>query len=117
MGYDIEDIRDVFTANLNRIAAEQNLNQVEIAKKLGVTQSSVSYWFSGQKMPRSNKIDALAKILGCSRFDLTLPKDFRRKPLDNHEWALIEKYRSVDHMTREMVHRILGLKGDENAKS
>lgn len=110
MGHDLGNMKDTFVENLNRIAAEQGLNQVEIAKKLGVAQPSVHYWFSGQKMPRNDKIDALAKILGCSRFDLTLPKDFRRKPLADKEWDIIEAYRASDAVTKEMVRRILGVK-------
>ena len=115
MGYDVGDIKDVFVANLNRIADEQNMNQVEIAKKLGVSQPTVHYWFTGVKMPRNEKIDALAELFGCTRFDLTLPKDFKRKPLSNMEWDLMETYRAADDVTKEMVRRILGVKGGKDA--
>lgn len=107
MGYDLGDMKKVFVENLNRIAEERGMNQVEIAKKLHVSQPSIHYWFTGQKMPRNDKIDALAEVLGCSRFDLTLPKDFRRKPLNDSEWDLIETFRMSDEETKKMVIRLL----------
>lgn len=107
MGHSNSNIQEVFAANLNRIAAEQDMKQADIAKKLGVTTAAVSYWFSGQKMPRGNTLDALAELLGCSRFDLTLPKDFHRKPLNDAEWDLIETFRMSDEDTKKMVLRLL----------
>ena len=102
-----KDLQEIFAANLNRIAAEQGMTQTDIAKKIGVTKAAVSYWFNGQKMPRNTLIDALADALGCSRFDLTLPKDFHRKPLSDAEWDLIETYRAADEESKKMVQRIL----------
>lgn len=101
------DLQEIFAANLNRIAAEQGMSQTDIARKIGVTNAAVSYWFNGQKMPRNSLIDALADVLGCSRFDLTLPKDFHRKPLNDAEWDLIETFRRSDEDTKKMVIRLL----------
>lgn len=102
-----KDLQEIFSANLNRIADEQGMSKNDIAKKIGVSNAAVSYWFNGQKMPRSSLLDALADALGCSRFDLTLPKDFHRKPLSDDEWDLMETYRAADDETKKMVQRIL----------
>ena len=40
--------------------------QCEVAKILGVTESSVSKWERGLSKPRADKLPALAKLYGCS---------------------------------------------------
>ena len=111
-----KDLQEIFSANLNRIADTQGMSKTDIAKKLGVTNAAVSYWFNGQKMPRSSMLDSLADALGCSRFDLTLPKDFHRKPLSDEEWDLMETYRAADEETKKMVIRILKYTKDSSKK-
>ena len=40
--------------------------QREVAKKLGVRESAVSKWESGQAKPRADKLPILAKLYGCT---------------------------------------------------
>ena len=47
-----------------RLAA--GLSQKNLADKLGIVQSAISAWESGEKMPRASQLPALAKALGCS---------------------------------------------------
>ena len=53
------------------------LTQVELAKKLGIVQSAISAWESGEKYPRASKLAEIAAALNCTVDDLL------RKP-DNH---------------------------------
>lgn len=46
------------------------LTQAKFAEAMGVTQSTVSQWESGQVLPDTAKIPKLAKVLGCSVADL-----------------------------------------------
>jgi len=45
---------------------ELGLDQLEVAKKVGVRQSSVCDWETGEMRPRLDKIDSLAKALRVS---------------------------------------------------
>lgn len=47
-----------------RLAA--GLSQKNLADKLGIVQSAISAWESGEKMPRASQLPALAKALSCS---------------------------------------------------
>lgn len=47
-----------------RLAA--GLSQKNLADKLGIVQSAISAWESGEKMPRASQLPALAKALNCS---------------------------------------------------
>lgn len=43
-----------------------NLTQADVAKKIGVAQSTVAMWESGENMPRADKLLLLANLYGCT---------------------------------------------------
>ncbi|MBW7877637.1 MAG: helix-turn-helix domain-containing protein [Candidatus Cloacimonetes bacterium] len=64
---------DLLAESGNRIAHYRklkNLNQSELAKILGVTQSHLSRWESGSVAPNTANIIALTKTLDCQVTDL-----------------------------------------------
>ena len=59
--------KDIFAANLLRLIKENHEKQIDIARLLGVSKSSVSSYCSGSQMPRMDKIEQLARQLICVR--------------------------------------------------
>jgi len=49
----------------------------ELAKKMGVSNSTVFRWEAGEDYPAANKLPALAAVLGC-----TIDELFGRDPPD-----------------------------------
>jgi len=49
---------------------ERNLSQTVLASMLNVTQSSVSYWETGLRLPSYSDLIKLSLILDCSVNDL-----------------------------------------------
>ena len=45
---------------------KMKLSQAELANLLGVTQSAVAKWETGESRPRANKLPELARIFKCS---------------------------------------------------
>ena len=45
------------------------LTQIQLAQKLGVSQSLVSKWFSGKVIPRPKTIAKICKVTGTSHQD------------------------------------------------
>lgn len=64
------ELKAIFSNNLNHYLSISGESQVEVAKKLGVSTSTFSSWCTGQKMPRMDKIEMLAKYFGIEKSDL-----------------------------------------------
>ena len=64
------ELKIIFSKNLNHYLSLSNESQVEVAKKLGISTSTFSSWCTGQKMPRMDKIEMLAKYFGIKKSDL-----------------------------------------------
>lgn len=60
----------VFSENLKYYLTKYDISQADLAKRLGVTPTSVSNWATGQKTPRMDKVDAMCEIFNCKRSDL-----------------------------------------------
>lgn len=55
------------TETMRRIKEEceaQNISQKNLAEKSGLTEASISRYFSGQRTPNMKNIEAMAKALG-----------------------------------------------------
>jgi transcriptional regulator with XRE-family HTH domain len=64
MGRPISKPRPKQGARLAAFRQEAGLSQTELADALGVTQSSVAYWETAAKPPRSDVLSKMAKVLG-----------------------------------------------------
>ena len=73
----IEYDKRIFAKNLNSIMEECDRTPSDIVNLLGVSKSTVSSWRNGEKMPRMDKIEALANYFGCLKSDLIEQKSLR----------------------------------------
>lgn len=55
---------------LKKRRLQAGLTQAELAELAGVTESSISYYESGARVPIVKTADKLAKALGCTLNDL-----------------------------------------------
>lgn len=63
------DAKQVIGRNLCRFLERSGMTQRELAKRLGVSCAAVSSWCSGQKAPRVDKVDTMAKLFSVERSD------------------------------------------------
>ena len=52
--------------NIKKIREKKGITQQELAKKLGVVQSTVAMWETNKSLPRLATLPAIAKALGCT---------------------------------------------------
>lgn len=62
--------REEFKKNLPYYMDLAGVNQVELAKAVGVSKSTVSTWLSGRSYPRIDVIQKTADVLNCTTDDL-----------------------------------------------
>ena len=65
-----EDYRRIFARNLNKYMEICNKKQADIINDLGINKSAISTWINGTRMPRMDKVQALADYLGINKSDL-----------------------------------------------
>lgn len=46
------------------------ITQKKLADEMGIVQSTVAMWESGENVPRADKLPNLARVLGCTVDDL-----------------------------------------------
>lgn len=68
MGDDL--YKKIFSNNLRFYMNQCNKSQIDIVNDLGFDKSAVSTWVNGSRLPRMDKVDALAKYLCIRRSDL-----------------------------------------------
>ena len=52
-----------------------NLQQKQVAERMGVLQSAVSNWETEVALPKARQLPLLAQVLGCSIDDLFVPME------------------------------------------
>ena len=70
-----DNFAKVFSKNLRTYLANRGMNQKDLYDALNrmgvkVGTSSISFWCSGKKIPRMDKVDAICKVLNVKRSDL-----------------------------------------------
>lgn len=65
-----EEYREIFHKKLNYYMDINNKTQSDIVNDLGISQSTVSNWCTGLKLPRMGKIQLLSDYFGINKSDL-----------------------------------------------
>lgn len=71
-----DKIRKIFSKNLTNQLALHGKNQKDLVDFIHVSSSTVSNWCTGQKLPRMDKIQAIAGWLGINTSDLLEEKSY-----------------------------------------
>jgi transcriptional regulator with XRE-family HTH domain len=92
--FEITPARRARTGALIRAArAEAGLTQVELAERLGTTQSAIARWESGRDVPRLDKFDQILRACG-----IELDLRFRRH--SDVDRALIRQHLMISPTSR-----------------
>lgn len=78
-------MKTTFISRLKSAMAKENLNQMELAKKSNIRQSSISDWLNGKYVPKQDKVDILAQTLNVSPAYLMGWEDKEEKKLKTVE--------------------------------
>ena len=65
-----ETYKKIFSKNLNRYMTLNSKTQSDLVNDLGFNKSAVSTWCNGSRLPRMDKVEALARYFKINRSDL-----------------------------------------------
>lgn len=116
----MERLNETFRDNLRYFMELRGKTQADIARALGVSTSAVTYWCSGEKMPRADKLKALCDLLFVDMSDLVEPRaavpSFEQRLFDE-EGIMLRKFGELSdkdkQMVRDLVDRLTSREEDE----
>lgn len=76
---------EVFSDNLDQLLAKQEKTQADLARYMKVSTATASDWCNAHKMPRVDKIKAIANWLHVSMGDLLEERHYRGKHDTKHD--------------------------------
>lgn len=91
-----------FANRIKQLRIENNLTQKDIAEKLGMTPTGISYWESGNAVPNYETLKKLADLFNVS-IDFLIGNE---KTNDEND-VLFRKIGKVDEEKKELLMRIL----------
>lgn len=82
-----ESYQKIFSKNLNYYMTLNNKSQTDLVNDLGFNKSAVSTWCNGTRLPRMDKVEALARYFNINRSDLIEEKKLDAGYYFNEETA------------------------------
>ena len=65
-----EDTNRIFSENLKRLLKSRDMQQLELARRLGTGAATVNDWVKGRSTPRTPALQKIAAVFGCEMSDL-----------------------------------------------
>ena len=93
-----ERMEHIISKNLQHYMEIKDIQQKDLAKKVGVSNSTVSYWIKGTQMPRTNKIHAICEMLHIEREQLLMPREESERAMKIKELTSIAKRLSDENL-------------------
>lgn len=72
-------LRERIRLNLVSAMKKANLNQVQLADKLGISKGTVNNWVRGNNSPDVDIVPQICKVLSISVLDLYLPTEYETR--------------------------------------
>lgn len=99
-----DDYVHIFSRRLRYYINIKGTTQEQVAEYVGVSPATVSFWCSGARVPRMDKVDNLCKFFDCSADDLLTDS---HPDLSSDEWDVIEWYRSTSDQEKDDLRRMM----------
>lgn len=98
-----EELKRIFSKNLNHFLTLNNKTQIELGKYMGVSAATVSDWCNGKKLPRVDKIQYIATWLGIEYSELI------KEPSDDTPTYYYDKYARdlIDFLHKNPDYKVL----------
>lgn len=109
-------IRDVFRLRLDLALAENDMKPVDLAKKTGLSEATISQYRSGYAKPKDERLVLVADALEVDPawlmgMDVPMRKSEALLVTEQDEKDLVLSYRDADEIEKLLARRALGIDG------
>lgn len=105
---------ETFAEKLKDLRLERGLTQPDLAKLIGVSNGSISFWENGLNTPRADIINKLAKALNTTpEFLLNTDTENINDTIPQDELLLLKAYRAMSPGKKKALFNMLDI--DESA--
>lgn len=104
-----DNIQKIFTSNLNNLLYQNGKTQLELAKYMGVSNTTVNNWSKGYNTPRMDKIDKICAFFNVQREDLlteqriSMSDEKQKKIFSKNLNSYLEKYQKTQCEVAESI--------------
>ena len=95
-------MKKTFTDNLNCLLQERGITQTELAAYMEVSNTTISNWVKGYKVPRMDKVDKL-----CSFFKIKRSELLEQPPASDDLPDVSPTGQKIDARTRRQLEKVL----------
>lgn len=93
-----DELKDNFASNLQRLRKLRNISMIELADEIHVSQSTISDWENGKKMPRSGSIQKLADYFEVDKTDLLVSQNSSERAESKIEKSDVDLVDALKHV-------------------
>lgn len=94
---------EVFARNLQRHIKNSKNSQIEIAKAIGVSPSTITDWLKERTYPRMDKVQLLAEYFGIQKSDLVEDVYMAKETISEEDQEVLDWFHKVPKEKREFV--------------
>ena len=96
----------ILAKNLKRLLYKRGKTQVDVIRDLGIKQSTISSWMTGDRLPRMDKLDMPCAYLKCNRSELMEEYTGETRDYDAVKIPILGKVAAGKSI--EMIEDVLG---------
>ncbi|URJ36551.3 helix-turn-helix transcriptional regulator [Paenibacillus polymyxa] len=97
-----------FKENLTRFREAKGMTKAELAERLGVSDTMVSFWESGKNEPRMGKIQMISEVL-----DINVDELLFQSPPKSIEESVEGFFNHLSENKRRAIEQIIGMDEEE----
>ena len=106
MAKERQNPRDSLANNLRLLMAAREWNQVDLAKRSGVNQKTISNILNGRNTPTLDKLDLIASAFGLNAWHLILPNLSSELVNGGTIERLFQNFMASDQKGREYINHV-----------
>lgn len=103
--------KEIFSANLMYYLEQKDVMQKDLAKYLGVSQSTITDWIKKRTYPRMDKLQLAAQFFGIEITDLVEPRNkvsaTTNKTISDKEQQILDLFHKVPDEKKEFLIKML----------